>query len=86
MQAKMMLKKINRKPFSEYRDPHLQYICTVESTINTHEGLTVGIEEGLRNLEPLMAVLVVETVGELVGHMRHRADSLLRVGYIVHLE
>ena len=49
------------------------------------ELLTVGVEESLGYLEPLVSVLVVESVGELVGHMRNGAHCVLRVGNVVYL-
>ena len=47
--------------------------------------LTAWIEECLWDLEPLVSVLVIESVGELVGHVGHRANRILGVGHVVHL-
>ena len=68
-----------------YTTNRFEYICSKFMVRGSSSSLTAWIEECLWDLEPLVSVLVVESVGELVGHVGHRANRILGVGHVVHL-
>ena len=68
-----------------YTTNRFEYICSKFMVRGSSSSLTAWIEECLWDLEPLVSVLVIESVGELVGHVGHRANRILGVGHVVHL-